>query len=42
MTPVLNMQLNNNRYRGLDLIRGVIILAILIININYISTPGIK
>ncbi len=37
----MSVQLSNRRYVGLDLIRGVIILAILIININYISTPSV-
>jgi len=37
----MSVPLSNQRYVGLDLIRGVIILAILIININYISTPSI-
>lgn len=34
-------QLDNKRYGNLDLIRGVVILAILIININYLSTPTV-
>lgn len=36
-----SVSFNNSRNTSLDLIRGVIILAILIININYISTPSI-
>ena len=41
MTSASTMSVRNNRHKSLDLIRGVIILAILIININYISTPTV-
>lgn len=37
----MQASLQSQRHIGLDVIRGVIIFAILIININYISTPSL-